>query len=265
MCYSFKRMNTRNIQSFIDYKRSVLYRFPKLLPVKNLISIDGVNASGKDTLALTLKKKLAEIHGDENVVIADITHLNGSPKLARLKTILKDRIRLVGSRFDDLKDKVFASALNRGYEELVIPALREGKIVIMPRSELSLLQFTLLKGNDYFVKRRYDSIADGTISHRLCAGHRIFLNVTVEDQWKNLIERGELSLFDPRSLEECIEELASQSEMRRKAECSPACLNSKILDVHNPRSHSDGLPSHFESLVMRVIGEMDLQTIQQLP
>ena len=258
-------MSTPNIQSFIDYKRSVLRRSPDLLPVKNLISIDGVNASGKDTLALTLRKNLAEIHGYENVVIADITHLNGSPKQARLKKILRDRIRLVGSRFDDLKDKVFASALNRGYEELVIPALKKGKIVIMPRSELSLLQFTLLKGNDYFVKRRFDSIMDGTISHRLCAGHRIFLNVTVEDQWENLVERGELGLFDPRTLEECVEELTSQSEMRRKVDCSPACSSSKILDVHNPRSHSGDLPNHFETLVREVISGMDLQKIQQLP
>lgn len=257
-------MHTQTIQSFIDYKRSVLRRSSNLLPVKNLISIDGVNASGKDTLAITLRENLAGIYGNENVVIADITHFNGSPKQVRLKRILKSRISVVGNKFDDLKDKVFATALNRGYEEMIIPALKEGKIVIMPRSELSLLQFTLLKGSDHFVKRRFNSIVDGTISHRLCAGHRVFLNVTVEDQWKNLINRGEFGLFDPRTLEECTVELISQSEMRQKVDCSPACSNSRILDVNNPHTPSDDLPNHFDALARSIIDGMDLKGIDKL-
>jgi thymidylate kinase len=253
-----------SISSFIRYKRSVIKRSTGLLTIPNLISIDGMNGSGKDSLAISLRDVLARTYGSDNVVIADITHFVGPVRQRRLGQVLKARTCLVGSGFDDLKDNIFAAALNRGYDEVVIPLLQRGAIVIMPRSELSLLQFVLLKGDGRFATRRFDSIVDGTITHGLCAGHRVFMDVTVSDQWQNLTARGELGVFDPRSIEECEAEFQSESAMRAKAIPSLACSGSRVIHVPNARVREDFLPEHFAVLAQRLSERIDLSDVRPL-
>lgn len=253
-----------SIPSFIRYKRSIALRSTGLLSLPNLISIDGMNGSGKDSLALSLRDALARIYGVDNVVIADITHFVGPVRQRRLGQVLKARTSLVGSGFDDLKDNIFAAALNRGYEEVVIPLLRRGAIVIMPRSELSLLQFVLLKGDGRFATRRFDSIVDGTITHGLCAGHRLFMDVTVADQWQNLNARGEFGVFDPRSIEECEAEFRSESAMRMKVIPSLACSGSRVIHVPNARVREEVLPEHFAALVRGFSERIDLSDVRPL-
>jgi len=70
---------------------------------------------------------------------------------------------------------LYAAGVNREYEEIIIPALNEGKIVIVDLSKVDLLRYAIEHDNKTSIKKRKKYIQDGSITHRLLVGNRIFL------------------------------------------------------------------------------------------
>lgn len=185
----------KGIQQFIEYKRSVEKERPMLTIEPKLITIDGVDGSGKSTIAKNVFERLEERFGKGKVVLVDITNLRGSPKQERLRKIAEAE-SIAGDRLD----KIYVAGVNRAYEEIIIPALKEGKIVVVDRSEIDLLRYSLEKEDQEAIERREKYIKEGTPTHRFWAGNRIFIETESKDILQNLSERKNLSKYDPKIL-----------------------------------------------------------------
>ena len=125
-------------------------------------------------------------------------------------------------------ENFYIAGVNRAYEEVIIPALREGKIVLVDRSEIDLLRYALWRGDKESAKKRGEYIKDGTATHRLWAGNRIFLESNANDALKNLENRDHKSLDDPTSLEEVKSNISAQKEAEKQIETLPHQGNIKI-------------------------------------
>lgn len=242
------------IQKFIEYKRSVEKERPFLTVEPNLITIDGIDGAGKSTIARKLVKKLQERFGEDKVMLVDITNLRGSQKQERLRHIAKHKY-ITGSRLDML----YAAGINRAYEEIIIPALNEGKIVIVDRSEVDLLRYAIEHNNKISTEKRKKYIKDGSITHRLWAGNRIFLKVDPKDAWENLENRGYKSQYDPISLEEVKISDKAQQEAEQYIESLPHIGEMKIIKEKITRIESETKRDEYlNTLVEKLITNLHL-------
>lgn len=201
--------SSESIQKFIEYKRSVEKERSHLTAESRLITIDGVDGAGKSTITRKLVEKLQETFGKDKVVLVDITNLRGSPKQERLREIAK-REKITEKQLDAF----YAAGINRAYEEIIIPALKEGKIVVADRSEVDLLRYAIERGDEASIEKRKQYIQDGSVTHRFWAGNRIFICVDSKDAWENLKHRERNSQYDPSSLEE----MERSDDAQRKAQ-----------------------------------------------
>lgn len=204
------------MQKFIEYKQSVEKERPQLTAEPRLITIDGVDGAGKSTITRKLVEKLQETFGKDKVMLVDITNLRGSPKQERLREIAK-REKITGKQLDTF----YAAGINRAYEEIIIPALKEGKIVVADRSEVDLLRYAIEHGDETSVEKRKQYIQDGSVTHRFWAGNRIFVGVDPKDAWENLKHRERNSQYDPASLEEMKRSDDAQREAQEYIESLP--------------------------------------------
>lgn len=206
----------KGIQNFIEYKRSVEKERPLLTTESRLITIDGVDGSGKSTIAKKLAEKLQERFGKDKILLVDITNLNGSPKQERLSIIAKQQ-DIATPRLDTL----YAAGVNRAYDEVIVPVLQEGKIVVVDRSEVDLLRYALENSDKKSIEKRKTYIQNGTTTHRLWAGNRIFLEADPKDAWENLKSREQRSQYDPVSLREAETSSKAQKEAEEYIESLP--------------------------------------------
>jgi len=212
------------IQKFIEYKRSVEKERPFLTAEPNLITIDGVDGTGKSTIARKLAEKLQERFGEDKVILVNITKLRGSPKQEKLHSVANHK-HITGPRLDML----YAAGVNRAYEEIIIPALNEGKIVIVDRSEVDLLRYAIEHDNKTSIEKRKKYIQDGSITHRLWAGNRIFIEADPKDAWENLKNREHKSQYDPTSLAEVEIRGKAQQEAEEYIKSLPHIGEVKII------------------------------------
>lgn len=224
----------KGIQKFIEYKQGVEKERPFLTAKQNLITIDGVDGAGKSTIARKLAEKLQEYFGKDKVVLVDITNLRGSPKQEKLRRITKQE-SIAESRLD----MFYAAGVNRAYEEIIIPALNEGKIVVADRSEADLLRYAIEHGDETSIEKRKKYIQDGTITHRLWAGNRIFLETDPKDAWENLRNRKHNSQYDPASLEETKVSDKAQQEAEQYIESLSHTGETKIIKENILRIESE--------------------------
>jgi len=242
------------IQKFIEYKRSVEKERPFLTVEPNLITIDGIDGAGKSIIARKLAEKLQERFGEDKVILVDITNLRGSQKQERLRHIAKHK-HITGPRLDML----YAAGINRAYEEIIIPALNEGKIVIVDRSEVDLLRYAIEHNNKISTEKRKKYIKDGSITHRLWAGNRIFLKVDPKDAWENLENRGYKSQYDPISLEEVKISDKAQQEAEQYIESLPHIGEMKIIKEKITRIESETKRDEYlNTLVEKLITNLHL-------
>lgn len=220
---------SKNLNKFIEYKKEILKERPILTAESKLITIDGVDGSGKSTIARMLFEKLKKIYGDNSVVLFDITNLKGSPKQEKLKKLEQIILK------DDVINKIYATGVNRAYEELVSPALKENKIVIIDRSEVDLLRFAFENGDNKSVELRKKYIKEGDITHNLWAGNRIFIELEANDIWQNLLNRQNSSGYDPKSFEEVKERIKAEKQAENEVMEMPHNGQIKILREKNLR------------------------------
>jgi len=127
-----------------------------LTVIPQLIGIDGIDGAGKTTIAQALAQAFSQQIGPDKVVTFSIVNLKEGHGQQRLAQIAR-KGNLTGERLN----MFYIAGLNRGYSELVIPALELGQIVILDKTELDLLRFTIEAGNDKSIRKRETLIRNG--------------------------------------------------------------------------------------------------------
>ena len=188
----------------IDNFRAKERRETGLRAESMIIAIDGVDGSGKSTLAKMLVSKLNE---GNRAVLVKFNLRGGGKGEERIRKIIEGK---------ELSNKVtsglIAAGINRTYGEQVIPALADGKIVVLDRSEGDLLRFAI-EGNDQdLFERRLGYIQRGLLTHGFWAGNRVFVEMDPDDIWKNLVNRENKSKYDPHSLDEVKRRIQAQQK-----------------------------------------------------
>lgn len=218
-----------------------------------LIVINGVDGSGKTTLAEFLADAINESLGEGSTVHLNITNIKGDKGSERLRTMLDrkkeklkelyeqsggqitDEIKKMRARVLEMEDKFYTLAINRAYREYVVPLLKAGKYVILDRSETVQIAHALeelekaknetipdirkVHYREQILNWRREKIKNGYITKKILAGWRIFMEPDVEVVWQRLQERerkGKLSLYDPRSKEQVILRMTCQSDAEQE-------------------------------------------------
>lgn len=242
------------LSELIEKKRAVEKERPELTAEPRLITIDGVDGAGKSGLAKHLEAKLKAIYGLDQVLLVEATNLQGSPQQDQLK--IRAKSKELSSKY---WDKVYASGVNRAYNDLVIPALEAGKIVIIDRSEVDLLRFALLHGNEDSIEDRKKYIADGTLTHRYWPGNRISLQADPEDIWENLERRQKRSEYDPTSLADVKKFIRAEEEAEKIITSLKHSGQVNFINVDNPRVDDGQLDEHLDDLSEEIIQNLKIE------
>ncbi len=245
-------MKFENITNFIERKKTIEQKRPQLEMFFNLITIDGVDGAGKDTIARYIKDKLMEKYPGKIINIIDITHFQGSPKQDRL-----NNFRNLGKISKSNFDKSYTAGLNRAYEEIILSKIEAGEIVIVPRSEVNLLRYAYEKDDQDMIEKRIQSIKDGTMSQRTVPGNRIFINIDPETQIDNLNLRGNLSEYDPKNINESESMIKSQEKVSNFfIENKPEEQNIIIFD--NKKQNPDSLDEYFKRSADEIVSKINI-------
>lgn len=245
----------KSIQQFIEYKHSIEKERPILTVEPRLITIDGVDGSGKSTIARKVFERLEEKFGKGKVVLVDITNLRGSPKQERLRKIAE-----VESMAGDRLDKIYAAGVNRAYEEIIIPSLKEGKIVVVDRSKIDLLRYALEKEDQEAIERRGKYLKEGTPTHRFWAGNRIFIEAESDDILQNLSERKNLSKYDPKNIEGIEKRIFAQQEAEsRIMNMQHESGDIKVVTKRNERIDDPKMKeSYLDKLADEIVNDLEI-------
>ncbi len=216
----FKSQNTsregndpgRSLNDFVNYKNFLENKYPKLHTEYRLITVDGVDGCGKSYVSEAIASELRKKFGDDQVVIVDVTHFQGTLGQEKIGEEREKKKRKKLPLNDSL---AYMSTVNRAYIEAIWPLLEQDKIVIVPRSELNLIRYSIEHSdkNPEMMKNEMQTLLSGAMTHKLFAGNRIFINVTPEDQMAMLELRGENSEYDPSNIDESKSMVESQNEI----------------------------------------------------
>jgi len=204
----------RSLSDFVNYKNFLENKYPKLHTEYRLITVDGVDGCGKSYVSEAIASELRKKFGDDQVVIVDITHFQGTLGQEKIGQEREKRKREKNKL--PLNDSfAYMSTVNRAYNEAIWPLLEQDKIVIVPRSELNLIRYSIEHSdkNPEMMKNEMQTLLSGAMTHKLFAGNRIFINVTPEDQLTMLELRGENSEYDPSNIDESKSMVESQNEI----------------------------------------------------
>ncbi len=223
----------RELSRFIEYKNAVEKERPMLVVNNKLITIDGIDGVGKSTIAQVVIQKLNEKFGADAAVLVNPSKFNESEGQKRLFGLIRG-----GSMSEDRINKSVVASFNRAYGDIVVPALAEGKIVVIDRSEVDLLRYSIESGDETLVEERKKYISEGTPTHLLWAGNRIFIEANPEDVRDNLSLGGrELSDHDMAS----IHDVENREEAQKKAEETIASMPHEgevnVIQVENKRTN----------------------------
>jgi thymidylate kinase len=224
-------MEKTSIPEFIEYKKSVEAKRPKLTASSKIITIDGIDGSGKSSLARMVYEKMVKKFGSENVVLTAATKLEGGPNQLRLKA-------LEPTITPELQDKLYLAGVNRAYGEVIVPAIESGKFVIIDKTEVGTLRYALESGNEQSIKDRFRNIKNGTVTHRYLSGKRVFVDVSPEDAWRNLENREGNTVNDPTSLDGVRKRVEAQKEAERQILDLEHEGDVEVLRVTNKRQAS---------------------------
>jgi len=241
-----------DIKKFIEYKRSVERERPILFVEPRIITIDGVDGAGKSSVAQKIFDGLQKRYGKGTVVIAN--RLIG-PEQKRLQKLINDKNLTNKKQIDN----IYSAMINRIYKEVVIPAINTGKIVIIDRSEIDLLRYAIESGKKDLIEERKKQIQEGTLTHRLWAGNRIFLRMSTEDIEHNLSQRMQIWPSDPKTRDE----IEKRKNMEKEAEKEIFSMLHKgqvnIIEKENKRQDDPaGREVYLEKLAEEIIKKLNL-------
>ncbi len=213
--------NMPNFESFLKQKREFKKNYEGLKINPNLITIDGPDGVGKTTITEkvveNLKNKFEKEGKNSNdVIYFKYTSLIDTDSQKTITKLVKESVDENGvwdkTKMEHLTN-LFSARLNRSYGDNIIPLLDAGKTVIMDRSEVDVIRAWLEWGNGKGEQKVIDLIKDGTLTHGISAGTRIFISGDPKEIWDNLSKRGGvLTENDPRSLEDVENRVKKYSE-----------------------------------------------------
>jgi len=241
-----------DIEKFIEYKKTVEKERPILTVGSRLITIDGVDGVGKSTIARKVFEKLQKRYGEDTIIMAK--DLIGTEQ-KRLEELIRNKKLVNKKQIDD----AYSAMMNRMYKEVVVPALEERKIVIIDRSELDLLRYAIGSGEKDLVERRLKQIQDGTVTHRLWAGNRIFIKASAEDIEHNLSQRMQNWSSDPKSRDEIEERINIEEEAKKTILSTPCEGRVNVIKKENKRQDDlEKQEVYLGKLAEEIIEELNL-------
>lgn len=173
-----------------------------------LFSIEGPDGSGKSTLARSLVELLTELGYD----VVHTRQPGGSARCTEIRELLLNREP--GTEFSDMAMlALFYADRFQHLEEIVIPALAAGKVVVSDRSELSTFAYQVHAPDRYDLLEFFQN--QHALVTRMLAPYttRTFVcELTVEEAERRLASRaaanGEINFFDqkPRTFHERVHE-----------------------------------------------------------
>ncbi len=166
-------------------------------PHNKLIGIDGPDGSGKDTLSTHLARNLQYKTNERVVVCApnlfETSHSAGN---------LYDRFKKIGgySLDPEIINKFYLGAFRRNFSEIILPALQEGKWVIMNSSQIRPIAFCLAERSSKVYEMTERLILSGVLNANVIPRNQIVLKSSAEDLHARLIKRGLDSTNDPKTV-----------------------------------------------------------------
>jgi len=215
-----------------------------------LITIDGPDGVGKSRICRLLVELLKKMYGQDRVILVSpnsFAECLGSEKLRRTRDLLIEK------RFNYQTDHVYVANFALVYKEVIFPALNEGKIVIIDRSEVDSLRFACENYTEKQIEERRIAIEQGHLTHGLWAGVRIFVSGSAEDIWDNLQRKIDGSKNDPQNLVEVRKRIAAQ-EMAEKQILGFSFQGvRREIRVQNPNVREELLETHLLNMVNNII------------
>lgn len=151
-----------------------------------LISIEGIDGSGKSTLIELLSRKLIQ----EQLPLIVTKEPGGTQLGKQLRTILQERTFPIVSKAEYL---LFAADRAQHFQELIIPNLRENKIVISDRmADSSLVYQGFGRGLDIGMMQTINQWAMEGLKPDLT----FYVQITANTALERLKQRKNLSVFD---------------------------------------------------------------------
>jgi len=165
-----------------------------------LVSVDGPDGAGKSNFTQALALKLKTYLGDDKVRLIKPSYFDVSSKAQR-----------VGQKLASLKDKFsphskfhnnfFLAAMTINYRDVVLPAIKSRKVIILDSSEIRALAFMIDKGSLSAVKDTVIRIRKGALTCGLQPKTRITLEGDLEDLYRNLNAKNSLDSGDPNGIQ----------------------------------------------------------------
>lgn len=216
---------------------------------KRIIAFDGVDGSGKSTLAQMLVDELNK-RGKEAILVK-FNLKGGGEGEERIRKIIEEK-----NPSDEIVSGLVAAGINRAYGEQIMPALSSGKIVVLDRSEIDLLRFSIERNDQNLFGRRLRYIKEGLLTHGLWAGNRVYVDMAAEDVWRNLEGREVHSRFDPNNLVEVTKRITAQGRAEELAENIQCNGDVNIVRVTNVRS--DNYREYLSQLVDEIYSRLKM-------
>ncbi len=163
----------------------------KMYPGK-LISLEGIDGSGKSTLA----KALADILTQQGLPVVLTKEFGGTPLGVQLRAILHTRKDPMGYKAEYL---VVAADRAQHFEQVVIPALRTGKLVISDRMNDSSMAYQGYgRGLDLAMIKSINTWAMAGITQNLI----IYIDIDPQTAMDRILQRKEqLTAFEQEKID----------------------------------------------------------------
>lgn len=256
------------IEEFITNKNEFKENYEGLKNEPNLISFDGPDGTGKTEISKRVLEKLKDKFKSEGKNPDDIIYFKfASIADTKSQTNIKEQIKEcidVNGNWDKSKInhmlKLWSAKLNRSYSDHIIPLLKDGKTVILDRSEVDVFRAGIEWGDKELLDTITKYMEDGTLTHGTTSGNRIFITCPAEDIYKNLNERPQLlSPNDPKSLDEIINRITTENQ----AEELISEINKKerpnIIKIENKRfENTEEKNVHQEMIAEKILNELKL-------
>ncbi len=211
------------------------------------ISIDGPDGAGKSTLSKLLAKELKKNFPEKNVILIKPSYFsesNGGKKIE--KEFIDISHKLV--KHSREHNSYFLRAMRINYEELVVPAVTRGEIVILDSSEIRALAFIMDKGDDEAIQETTELITNNTLTSNFKSDYRFFIYGEIDDLLKNLYGKKNLDSGDPINYQESVRRI----ECYQKA-IKMICGTNLINYIKIEHTHCDSVESYLLKVIKRCI------------
>lgn len=212
------------IEEFIQRKKEFKETYEGLKNESNLVSFDGPDGAGKTEISQKVVRKLKEKFKEEGKNPDDIVYLKYT------KLMDTNSQRNISNSIKECKDEtgawdknkinhilnLWSAKLNRSYNDHILPLIKQGRVVILDRSEIDLFRACIEWGNKELLEKITEYMKNGMLTHGITADNRVFIYSSPGDSYKNLTERHiTLSCNDPRSLEEMFYRVENEKEAEK--------------------------------------------------